>query len=460
MTASSPPFGPRSIADVRAELSSSDPAQAEAALRPRLEAAAALNAFTIVAADAVRAPARGGAGPLAAIPFAVKDNIDALPFPTTGGSPALRDLVPDSDAPAVARVRAAGAAMIAKTNLHELAFGVTSNNALFGPVRNPYDPARVAGGSSGGNGVAVALGAVPLALGTDTGGSVRIPASFCGIVGFRPSTGRYPAGGVLTLSSTRDAIGIMAATVADTALVDAAICGTPEASGHPSHPIRLGLLGSLRPGLSRPVDDAFARAVDTLRSAGIAIVPVDEPAFAAANDDIGEAIAICEIADYWSRFAADRLDLTLAELAGRLGSPDVREAFEGIEEAARRMRPAYEARGDRLRDLQTRYRAVFEANELDGLLTPTVAVQPPGIGNDRHFVSDGATLPTFATLIRTTVLATLLGTPSISLPAGLDSDGLPVGVQVDGVRGGDGHLLAAAATLEAVLGRNPEGTRP
>lgn len=460
MTASSPPFGPRSIADIRAELGTSGPAQAGAALEARLEAAAALNAFTVVAENVVDAPTQAGRGPLAAIPFAVKDNIDALPFPTTGGSPALRDLMPESDAPAVARVRAAGARMVAKTNLHELAFGVTSNNALFGPVRNPFDPVRVAGGSSGGNGVAVALGVVPFALGTDTGGSVRIPAAFCGIVGFRPSTGRYPAGGVLTLSSTRDTIGIMAAAVADTALVDAVICGSADASSHPAQPIRLGLLGGPRSGLSRRVDDAFAQAVDTLRSGGIEIVPVDEPAFASADDDIGDAIAVCEIADVWSRFAADRFNLTLAEFAGCLGSPDVREAFEGLGEAARRMRPAYEARGDRLLDLQARYRAIFAAKGLVGLLTLTVPVQPPLIGDDRHFVSDGAALPTFATLIRTTALATLLGTPSISLPAGLDADGLPVGLQVDGVRGADRQLLGIAAALEAILGRNPTGARP
>ena len=459
--ASSPSLRPRRIADLRAEMDTIDPEDFRAVLWTRIEAAAALNAFTVVADEAVneRTPVRRG--PLSGVPFAVKDNIDALPFPTTGGSPALRNLMPPADAPAVARVRAAGAVMIGKTNLHELAFGVTSNNAFYGPVRNPFDSTRVAGGSSGGNGVAVAVGAVPFALGTDTGGSVRIPAAFCGIVGFRPSTGRYPAGGVLTLSSTRDTIGVMSASVSDAALVDAVICGGPEAAEPPLRPIRLGLLGGSRLGLSGRVDDAFTRAIGALTSAGVEVVPLEEPAFAVANEELGVPIAVCEIADQWSRFAADRLGLTLAAFARGLGSPDVREAFGSLDDAARRMRPAYTAAlGHRLRELQAHYRNVFETNQLDAVLTQSVPVQPPKVGDDSHFVSDGETLPTFVTLTRTAVLATLLGTPSISLPAGLDADGLPVGLQIDGAVGADRHLLAVAAALEAMLGRDLNGGSP
>ncbi len=450
--ASSPSYQPRSIADVRAEMDAASPEEIQAALQARINAAAALNAFTVLADASVHAQSRVAQGPLSAMPFAVKDNIDALPFPTTGGSPALRDLTPSADAPAVARVRAAGAVLVGKTNLHELAFGVTSNNAFFGSVRNPFDLTRVAGGSSGGNGAAVAVGAVPFTIGTDTGGSVRIPAAFCGIVGFRPSTGRYPAGGVLTLSSTRDTIGVMSATVADAALVDAVICGVPEAIRPLSRPIRLGLLGGFRLGLSGRVDDAFTRAVVSLASAGIEIVPVEEPAFAAANEELGVPIATCEIADRWSQFAAERLGLTLAAFAETLCSPDVREGFASLDEAARRMRPAYaEAVSHRLRELQALYSNVLETHGLDALLTQSVPVQPPKVGDDSHFVSDGVTLPTFATLTRTAALATLLGTPSISLPAGVDADGLPIGLQIDGARGADLHLLAVAAALEAML---------
>ena len=127
---------------------------------------------------------------LAGLRFAVKDNIDAAGFPTTAGTPGLAH-VPAGDAPVVARLKAAGAHLVGKTNMHELSLGITSNNAHTGPVRNPVDLLRVAGGSSGGSAAAVAAGEVDFALGTDTGGSVRIPAAFCGVYGFRPSTGRY-----------------------------------------------------------------------------------------------------------------------------------------------------------------------------------------------------------------------------------------------------------------------------
>lgn len=168
-------------------------------------------------------------GPLAGIPIGVKDNIDVAGFATTGGSPALKDYRPGADAPAVTALRQAGAILCCKLNMHELAFGVTTDNATFGRVFNPFDNDRTAGGSSGGSGAAVARGIVPVALGTDTGGSVRIPASFCGVAGFRPSTGRYPTGGVLPLSQMRDTIGVIAATVADLCEVDADLVRRYEA---------------------------------------------------------------------------------------------------------------------------------------------------------------------------------------------------------------------------------------
>ncbi|MCZ2820713.1 amidase family protein [Modestobacter sp. VKM Ac-2977] len=154
-----------------------------------------------------------GEGLLAGVPLAVKDNLDTRDLPTTGGTPALRDSRPGRDHHAVARLRAAGAAVLGKTNLHELAFGITSNNAAFGPVRNPHDPARSAGGSSGGSAVAVATGVVPIALGTNTGGSLRVPAAHCGVVGWRPTTGRWGTGRTVPISRTRDTAGVLATSV-------------------------------------------------------------------------------------------------------------------------------------------------------------------------------------------------------------------------------------------------------
>lgn len=143
-------------------------------------------------------------------------------LPTTARSPSL-NTVARADAGVVSILRDAGVVVLGKTNMHELAFGITSNNPTYGPVRNPFDPQRIAVGSSGGSAVSVATGGVPFALGTDTGGSITIPAAFCGVVGFRPTTGRYPGDGLVKLSHSRDTVGIHAHTVADVALVDAII---------------------------------------------------------------------------------------------------------------------------------------------------------------------------------------------------------------------------------------------
>src|SRR5690625_3563166 len=163
---------------------------------------------------------------LAGLRFAVKDNIDATGFPTTAGTPGLAHC-PDQDATVVARLKAAGAQLVGKTNMHEFSVGITGNNPHSGPVPNPADPRRVAGGSSGGSAAAVATGEVDFALGTDTGGSVRIPAAFCGVPGFRPSTGRYSSRGILGLSRSRDTAGILARDLALLEAVDAELSGEP-----------------------------------------------------------------------------------------------------------------------------------------------------------------------------------------------------------------------------------------
>lgn len=168
-------------------------------------------------------------GPLHGVPIVVKDNIAAEGLPATGGTPALKNWVPSSDAEVLAKLKEAGAILLGKTNLHELAFGITSNNAAFGAVANAYDSRRFAGGSSGGTGAAVGGHLAPAGLGTDTGGSVRIPAALNGVAGLRPSSGRYLQGGIIPISKTRDTAGPLARSVEDLVLIDGIITGTGAA---------------------------------------------------------------------------------------------------------------------------------------------------------------------------------------------------------------------------------------
>ena len=180
------------------------------------------------AADERRAGG-GPLGPLHGVPLALKDNLDTADMPTTGGTPGLRGSRPARNAPVVQRLLDAGAIVFGKANLHELAYGITNNNAGFGAARNPYDRTRIPGGSSGGVGAAVGARIVPGGIGSDTGGSVRVPAALCGIVGFRPTTGRWPQAGIVPISHTRDTAGPMTRSVADCVLLDRVVTGATAA---------------------------------------------------------------------------------------------------------------------------------------------------------------------------------------------------------------------------------------
>lgn len=403
----------------------------------------------------VNGDAAGGSikGPLSGIPFGVKDNIDCLPFATTGGSPALADYHPASDAPVVARLKAAGGYVPLKLSLHELAFGITSNNGHVGPVRNPFDPSRVAGGSSGGNAAAVARSVIPFALGTDTGGSTRIPAAFCGIAGFRPSTGRYPSGGVLTLSTTRDTIGPMAVNCTDLLEIDGLI--VPEETGVPviARRLRIGLLNASA-GLSLQTDAAFDKAISAIQAAGVAdIVPLNVPEFANLDDRMGHAIVFNEAAKVWERFCREKRGISLSAFAERIASPDVRHVFSSLQQLAQQTRPAFETamHGGLLRALRKQYADLISAKDLDLIAMPTCPVPPPLIGEDLTMATDLGIKPTFDTVARNTALATLTGAPSLSIPAGLDAAGLPIGLMIEGRSGEDRFVLAAGARLETVL---------
>ena len=436
-------------------IASGSPAGVLEESRRRADEIAHLGAF-LALADGER---DGGAGPLAGVPVAVKDNIDTADLPTTGATAALAGSRPGRDHVAVARLRAAGAVVVGKTNLHELAFGITCNNAHTGPVRNPYDPDRIAGGSSGGSAVAVATGVVPVAMGSDTGGSMRVPAAHCGVVGFRPTVGRWGSGRVVPLSSTRDTVGVFAGTVADAALVDRVVTGTAPTGGEPDRRLRLGIP---RTGFWDDLDPDVARCgaevLDRLADAGAELVEVD---FAAAHEldaRCGFPIVLYEVVRDLPRYLATlpgpERDLRLDDVVGQVASPDVRAILEGatadpVPDDA--YRDALAVRED-LREAYAQALRGPDGRRLDALVYPTVPLPPAPLGHDATTPHNGRDVPTFLTNVRNTAPGSAAGMPAISLPAGRSTSGLPIGISLEALAGEDAALLAAAQRVEEALG--------
>lgn len=425
----------------------------------RAQARADLGAVLAIDADALRAAAdaadtrrrEGQARRLEGLALALKDNIDTADLPTTGGTGALHGPAP-ADAPALARLRAEGALAGAKCNLHELAFGITSNNGAKGAVHNPWKRGHIAGGSSGGTAAAVAAGILPAGLGTDTGGSVRIPAALCGIKGFRPSTGRYPAGGVAPLSQTRDTIGPMAHSLADLALLDGlmALDATPL-SPRDAASLRLGvprrvLWENLDPGVAERCEGA----VESLARAGVTLIEADPADLweddAAASFPIVLYECMRELDDYCAARG-----ITLQALIAGIGSPDVRGIIESQLGEGAMPEAAYRAALDtHLPAMRRNWAAYLSQHGLDGAIFPTTPLTARPIGQDETVELNGAEVPTFATYIRNTDHGSLIGAPGICLPAGL-AGGLPVGIEIDGLPGQDRALLDVAAALEGIL---------
>ncbi|MCO6009885.1 indoleacetamide hydrolase [Actinoallomurus purpureus] len=441
------------------------------ALLERVEDHAHLNAFITVDADALLSAAKnadqaqaGGEplGVLHGVPIAVKDNIDTVDLPTTGGTPALRTHRPAADADAVRLLRQAGALVLGKTNLHELAYGVTSGNGAFGPVANPYDTGRIAGGSSGGTAAAVAARLAAAGLGTDTGGSVRMPASLCGVAGLRPTMGRYPQRGIMLVSRTRDTIGPLARTVADVRLLDTVLSGADEDTGTVADALTGVRLGVVRhpfaEGLAPDLARIFERRLAELTACGADVVDVAFPAH--AGDLIAKAgfpIAFHETTLDLPRYLEESgTGLSLAEVVERCGSADVRGILAGLlGDAAVAPADYREALTVHRPALDAMVREVFAENGLTALVWPTTPLTAAPIGSEEVSLG-GERVSAFLAYTRTTNLGSIVGWPGVSVPAGLDDAGLPIGFALDGLPGSDPALLRVAEACEHVFGPLPE----
>jgi aspartyl-tRNA(Asn)/glutamyl-tRNA(Gln) amidotransferase subunit A len=404
-----------------------------------------LNAFIAVYAESALAAAHATdgeiatgryRGPLHGVPISLKDLIDVRGLPTTAASRVRDGHVAAADAVVTARLREAGAIIVGKTNLHEFAFGTTNEDSAFGPVRHPLDPERSPGGSSGGSAASVLDDMAYASIGTDTGGSIRIPAAACGLVGLKPGLGEIPTGGVVPLSATMDHLGPLCRSVEDAGLLYAVLRGTVDPEPWTARDVRGLRLGVPRPyffdQLDTEVADRFDDACQRLSRAGAIL---EDVAIAHAAD-IGPVylhLVLPEAAAYHAE--------TLEHRAGDY-TPNVRIRLE---------MGRYVLAEDYLRARLGREVLTGDVDSAvdgrDGLLLPTLAV--PAIRLGAATVRVGASdEPVRNITLRLTQLFNITGHPALTLPCGRTGTGLPVGAQLVGARGRTLDLLRVAAAVE------------
>ena len=415
-----------------------------AGLNPRL------NAFIMVTADAALASARAAdqarakgerVGPLHGIPISLKDIFDQAGLPNTAGSRVRRDVVAATDAPVTARLKRAGAVIVGRTNLHEFAFGTTTEDSGFGLARHPIDDTRSPGGSSGGSGIAVKTGMSIASVGTDTGGSIRIPSAACGVVGLKPGWNEVPTDGVVPLSRQLDHVGPLARTVTDAWLMHEVLAGRAPAADAQLTPAaltgaRIGLLDGYFWDRMAPEVEQVARAgVEALRTAGAVVEPVSLP-HAADMAAIYQHLVFGDAAAYHAETLDRRPGDYTANVRLRLEmgryvlAEDYARAMRGRELVAREIDQALEGRV--------------------ALVCPTLPIAAPPIGAATVPVRGGDE-PVRSAMLRLTHPFNLGRQPAVSLPCGVTPQGLPVGLQLIGPFGHTLQLLQLSAAVERVL---------
>jgi Asp-tRNA(Asn)/Glu-tRNA(Gln) amidotransferase A subunit family amidase len=404
--------------------------------------------------------------PLHGLPIGIKDLEPTKGLCTTFGSPLFRDNVPAKDARLVAAIRSAGAIVVGKTNTPEFGAGANTRNAVYGATGNPFDPAKSCAGSSGGSAVALAAGMVPLCQGSDTGGSLRNPAAFCGIVGFRPTPGLVPTERRVHGWSGLPVVGPMGRTVADTALLLSGMIGddagdplattihgkTVRKPGdfHPLAPIDLaGLRVALTPDFGFAPTERHIAAIFTEKT------NLFRHVFARADDATPDCAGTDEAFEVLRAltFLAAHLD-KVRNTPDRVG-PNVRaNVEEGLRYNAEDIARAFAIQTT----LYSRWQSFF--GQYDVILTPSITISPRSWRELYPAEIDGKPTRTYFHWLAMAYAVTVVGHPAISLPVGLDRNGMPFGLQIVGPRGGDALVLRVAAALEALLAGDARTARP
>jgi aspartyl-tRNA(Asn)/glutamyl-tRNA(Gln) amidotransferase subunit A len=452
-------------------------AAAEAVQAAREEGPAPLRAFISVdfgsAADCAlaledRLREADPAAPLAGVPVAVKDNFCTADLPTTCGSRLLETFRPPYDATVVHRLRKAGAMIVGKTNLDEFAMGASTEHSAFGPTRNPHDPGRVPGGSSGGSAAAVAAGIVPVAVGSDTGGSVRQPAAFCGVVGIKPTYGMVSRYGLVAFASSLDTVGTFGRTVQDAALLLEAIAGhdprdstSPardvpdlrDALGHGVQGMTIGVPREYFPGgLHAGVEAACRAAIDRLKALGAKVRDVSLPSTALALPAY-HVVSSAEASSNLARFdgvrfgarapSANSVDALWEGTRALFGAEARRRIVLGTFVLAAGHRDRHLARAQAARAKVAADFAKVFASGVDAIFTPTTPTPAFRLGE----ITDPYAMSLSDAF---TVAASLAGIPALSLPVGT-ADGLSVGGQLMGPAWSEPRLVRIADALERAL---------
>ncbi len=403
--------------------------------------------------------ARAKLGVLHGLPIPVKDSVNTKALPTTNGTPALRSFRPKEDAAILKSLFAQGAILMGKTSIHELSYGHTTNNLAFGPTRNPYDTSRVPGGSSGGSAAAVAAHMAPLAVAEDTFGSIRVPASFCGIAGLRPTVGRYPGAGVMPITPRWDTGGPVARTVADLILFDSVLMGRRSVVGPQTlRGVRIGVADYFLSDLHPEVAHVTTEALRKIESAGAVLVRADVPKEMRLGTELTRTINLYETAANMSAFLKQQgAGVTFEELVSQ-ASADIQTLFRdrivpGAPNAV--TDEQYKSAVAQLAPLREAVRRYFVNHNVVMLAFPAVRMPPPLIGEDKEIEILGVKVPIRAAMGRNLGQGSCAGMPCLVLPAGMTSTGLPIGFEFDALPGRDRELVALGLSLEKVLGQIP-----